>query len=251
MHTRFIRSLQHPIVKHLTKLNKLKPYRIESNSLILQGDQVIKELSNTLKFKCLLHEQGSKISFKIDDSCEVYEVSKEILKKISNLSTPQSLLAEVAMPSFADKLTLSPLLILDQVSDPGNLGTLIRSALAFNFTQIVLLEGCCDPFNDKALRSARGATFFVSLFSKSLNELKLDPMYSGFTLYSADMKGENIKAVKPQMPYGLVMGHESKGISDLIKNESELVSIKMDDRVESLNVGVAGSILMHEFMERI
>jgi len=251
MHTRFIKSLQHPIVKHLTKLNKLKHYRYESNSLIMLGDQVIKELANHLNFKCLLHEKGTKIPFKIPDSCEVYEVTKEILKKISNLSSPQSLLVELPIPTYFTKLNSDPLLILDKVSDPGNLGTLIRSALAFGFTQIVLLNGSCDPFNDKALRSARGATFFVNLFCMSLSELKLDPLYSGFTLYSADMKGQNIKDVKPEKPFGLVMGHESEGISDAIKKESELISIGMNEQVESLNVAVAGSILMHELLDRI
>ena len=251
MHTRFIRSLQHPIVKHLTKLNKLKNYRIDSNSLVMQGDQVIQELANQLNFKCLLYEKGTEIPFKISDACEIYEVTKEILKKITNLSSPQNLLVELPIPAYSTELNHDPLLILDKVSDPGNLGTLIRSALAFGFTQIVLLEGSCDPFNDKALRSARGATFFVRLFCKSLNELKLDPMYSSFTLYSADMKGENIRDVKLQKPYGLIMGHESEGISDAIKKESRLISIKMNTQVESLNVAVAGSILMHEFLERI
>ena len=166
-----------------------------------------------------------------------YLVDEAILKKISGLPQPEGAIATLALPKSTDLSSKKRLLILDHISDPGNLGTLIRSAYALQYDGVLFLGGV-DPFNDKALRAAKGATFHLP-FSTNFNDVK------NFTLFAGALDGKPIDECQPKEPYAIIVSHESHGLSaDLVKHAVR-VTIPINPDVDSLNVAIAGGILLY------
>jgi TrmH family RNA methyltransferase len=143
----------------------------------------------------------------------------------------------VQKPSFQQLNNKNKLIAFDGLQDPGNLGTLLRSALAFGFEGAILLNNCCDPFNDKALRAARGATFVLPLQKEGIEEM------SSYPLLIADLEGKEPRQLPPLQKFILVMGNEAHGPSKDLKGTK--ITLPMHNNVESLNVAIAGSILMY------
>ncbi|MBS0628210.1 MAG: RNA methyltransferase, partial [Verrucomicrobia bacterium] len=153
-----ITSLQHPLVKDLVRLRKDKSFRRKQGKVLITGCKQIKELlASGVLVETLILESD----FSFSSSIPIVRVTKEILKKISGLEEPEPMAAVVVLPSFCDLSKVSYLLVLDGIADPGNLGTLLRTAWALGWEGVYLTENSCDPFNEKALRAAKGATFFL------------------------------------------------------------------------------------------
>jgi len=225
-------SPQNPLVKHLSKLRNSKSYRKEKQSVIILGKKIILELSQFLSIKTLLLEQDIFIPAE-----KIFYTNREILKKIANIPNPEGAIAEVALPSFQNLSKMSSILILDRITDPGNLGTLIRTAKALNFNGAHLLPGCVDPFNDKAIRAGKGATFTLPLGYGSLD-------FQG-DLFAADMSGTPIDRVEFKKPLALILGSESHGVDPFWLEKAKKISIPMNGQTESLNVATAGAICMY------
>lgn len=242
---RKIVSLQNSLVKHLVHLRGEKTYRHRSGRVIVSGVKLISELAAHYSFRTLLIEEGllPPPSYKAD---EVFEVSKSILKKITGLKNPEPIAAEIDMPKSADLSSARFLLILDGISDPGNLGTLLRTALALGWDGVFLTEGSADPFNEKALRAAKGATFKLPLKSGSRQELNTLLHTKPFTLLAAHAQGKDLKKWQPSScALALILGNESHGVHPELKERSEMIAIPMSSLMESLNVATAGAILMY------
>ena len=237
MHTRKISSLQHPLIKHLVKVRENSRYRKEQKSAFVLGTRMLKTITPKAQLKRIvaLSEQNE---YSAD---EQLIVTKEILKKISGTPSPEPIAAEVALPEN-QKISGSLLLALDQISDPGNLGTLLRTAFAFGVAGVFLTSGCADPFNDKALRAAKGVTFLLPLQHGDLNDLIT--IAKNRTVYIADLGGKELS--KPQTPALLILGNESHGPSPQLLELGEKVTIPMRPEIDSLNVAIAGSILLHQ-----
>ncbi|XP_070031269.1 uncharacterized protein [Nicotiana tomentosiformis] len=148
------------------------------------------------------------------------------------------------------------ILVLDGIQDPGNLGTLLGSAMAFGWGGAFLLHGCCDPFNEKALRASRGASFQLPLVSGGW--LHLDALRNHYNMKmlaghpANDQRPRRISTLSrdfadslAEEPLCLVLGSEGGGLSEKAKDASELVSIPMAGKFESLNVSVAGGIFLY------
>ncbi len=166
--TKKIQSLQNPLIKHLVKLRKSSKYRKEQQSLLIPDATVIKEIGKTHAPHIILLKEGQNpLPTKTS-----YYVTEEILKKITALSTPDPMVAQFPLPPPSSLRRAKSLLALDAISDPGNLGTLIRTALALGWKGVFFLPGCADPFNDKALRASRGALFRLPYRHGSWAELK-------------------------------------------------------------------------------
>ncbi len=220
-----ISSLHHPLVKHFVKLREKASYRKEQDSVLVMGDTLINELP--VKPKNVLTIENSSI---------------EILKKISGLTSFSESIAEVGLPKPTSVGTVSSLLVIDQISDPGNLGTLLRTALALNWGGVFLLPNSVDPFNDKVMRASRAALFKLPWQQGSFEELQ--ELVKRFTPLIADIKGTNLKEIgQPKHPL-LVLSHEAHGVSDQMAQLGQKVTVPMAN-MESLNVAVAGSILMY------
>ena len=266
-----ITSLQHPIVKHLVKLRTSSAYRKEQRSVLVAGNNGVRELAEMGLVKTLfssdsvdalpiapaLREPFDPAQDKPQDGAQGrhYKVTPEIMKKISGVVSPGSLAAECILPDSVDLSQKQLVLVLDGVSDPGNLGTLLRTALSFGWDGAFILPSSCDPYNEKALRAAKGATFRLPLQFGTVDDLKKMRSYH---VYVADPKGEATSSFESpstrlrtslrtafQKPMLLVLGNEAHGVSIEVRALGEPVAIPMKGDMESLNVAVAGGVLLY------
>ncbi|MBC8344754.1 MAG: RNA methyltransferase [Candidatus Marinimicrobia bacterium] len=169
-------------------------------------------------------------------------ISTTEMKHISPASTPPGLLAVCKIPTFKTPKMNRNFIFLDHVSDPGNMGTILRTALWFGIQNIALSEGCIDPFNPKVVRGAMGAHFHLSwIGTMHINDFK------DYTILGADHQGDSIQSVKIiSNKWVLVMGSEAHGINENLKpSMNQLVAIPKIGSGDSLNVGVAMGILLH------
>lgn len=239
-----IQSLQHPLVKHLVKVRQNSDYRLDHQSVLIEGAKIIKELGKKAHFKVLMVTDETWIPKGIK-AAEIVVVPETILEKVSGVKSPEGIIAEIAMPEPSNLKGLKKILALDGVNDPGNLGTLLRTALALGWEGVFILEESCDPFNEKALRAARGATFHLPLARGSWHDLKKIVSANKLQPYVADIGGENCQKMDVPVAPLLVLGNEARGTSEAAAQFCKKVSIPMAGKMESLNVAIAGSILMY------
>lgn len=245
MDTQHISSLQHPLVKRCVKLREDRAYRNEHGALIVSGAKLLFELARTTPLKTLFVQQDAQIVDTPAAHKQVF-VTAEILKKITGLQNPEPFAAEVAIPPPSDLSSAPSLLILDGLSDPGNLGTLLRSAWALGWGGAFITSESVDPWNEKALRAAKGATFFMPWQRGSHQELFHLLAKTQRTLYIADAKGEDFQSVHFCPPLALVLGNEAHGVSSELKAQGQWIGIPMKIGAESLNVASAGAILLQQ-----
>lgn len=244
-----ISSLQHPIVKHLVKLRDKKEYRSHCQTVLISGVKLIHELSLTHRFKTVLIEKNYKPLFRIESE-DKRIVTAAILKKVTGLAQPEPIAAEIALPEEKDLSHKRYLLILDGISDPGNMGTLLRTALALGWEGVWITPGSTDPFNEKALRAAKGATFKIPLSMGSWEKLEQLFHNEKWTILAADVDGKTMSGVTAKPPLALALGNEASGLSAYIKSHAHQIAIPMENDTESLNVACAGAILMHYLRTR-
>ena len=182
------------------------------------------------------------------DEIEEYLVTEEIIDKLSSSRNPEGIVA-LCKKKMASPIKGSRVLLLDRVQDPGNVGTLFRTALAFGFKDIILTPGCASIYNQKTLSSSQGAIFHINVIEKealkAIEELKKD----GYEIY-----GTSLRNAKSSDSFAndidklcLILGNEGSGLKeDILKATDANIFVDIKD-IESLNVGIAGGILMHQF----
>ncbi len=141
------------------------------------------------------------------------------------------------------------LLACDRVQESGNIGTLMRTALALGWEGIFLTQGCADPFNDKALRASKGAPWSLPFRQGSCEELLALIGTLGAQPLVADLHGAPLSACKAKPPLALILGSEGQGVDPKLKRGAASIAIPMRGRMESLNVAAAGAILMYSLYE--
>lgn len=240
-----ITSLQNPLIKHIVKLRQNRDYRLEHQTLVVSGIKQIREIATHVTFKTLFVTDEALIPKELKQG-SIYIVSEEVLQKTSGLKDPEGILAEVQMPKITNLNGLNKIIALDRVSDPGNLGTILRTALALNWDGAFILEGSCDPFNDKALSAARGAIFNLPIGHGSWDELEDIIHANGLEPIVADLKGTPLNQMEKPEKLLLVLSHESQGVSKRAEDVCQKVTIPISHKMESLNVSVAAGILMYE-----
>lgn len=239
---RSISSLQHPLVKHLVKLRADSTYRYEHQSLVLEGLKPIQEMSSSL---IKLFYTADYASQAFNFSGEKWQITESILRKISGMTAPEGIIAVIRMPSFVELGKAKHVLALDGINDPGNMGTLLRTALALGWESVYFLPGCCDPFNEKVMRAARGAHFKLLLAKGSVDELKKWVRTENVQPLVADLEGKEPEHFSAAPKRLLVLGNEAHGASPAISKFCQPVTIPMSGKMESLNVAVAGGILLY------
>lgn len=241
-----IESPNNALVKHFVKLREERRYRSQQGTVLIIGEKTIREIcSNIEAVRLMLPHSGCDLE-KLHPPKEILLGSESVLKKATGQQSPDGWLAEVPIPPSNQELG-SRILILDKVQDPGNLGTLLRTALALNWTGVWVLDGTVDPFNDKALRASKGAPFRLPIRCGPEENLFHYLAKRDFSLFVADMDGKEVSALKIRQPFALMLGNEGAGVSDRFKSEGTAVAIPMPGEMESLNVAVAGGILMYLF----
>lgn len=225
-------------------IKQLKKEAKSSFLLFLDTPVLIKEaLANGLKIKYLLHNP-QKINFARPNAGEVIFVSDEVLNYLSDVQTNAGVLGVFEWPKKPYKAPQGNYLVLDHVQDPGNVGTLIRSALGANFKTVFLLD-CASATNQKVIRSSAGAIFAVDVIEMS--KADFIEQFNLKNLFVASMNGQSIYQTPLPQPLGIALGNEGKGISAQIASVAVgTISVPMQNNLESLNVAVSGSIIMYQ-----
>ncbi len=236
-----LESLDNKKVKEWTKL-KDKKHRDESNTFIVEGLNLINEAYKNNNLVELIIEKGKVLPLDV----ETYYVTKEIIKKITSLDNPPTMLGVCTKKE--EKELGNKILVLDNIQDPGNLGTIIRSACAFDVDTIVLSENSVDLYNPKVVRATQGMIFNINIIEKDLSNFIPLLKANDYKIYGTDVNGGiNVKNLKEYGKCCIIMGNEGNGISDNIKKLCDkCIYISMNEKCESLNVGVATSIILYE-----
>lgn len=240
--TRLLTSLQNPVVKHLVRLRKESSYREEHDTLVMEGLKPIQEMSSHIVNLFYTDSYAHLIK---NLPGEHWEVTDPILQKISGMTQPEGVVAEVRRPSFLPLNNEHYVLALDGINDPGNLGTLLRTALALGWEAAFFLPGCCDPFNEKALRAARGAQFKLKMSVGTAEELSQWAKDHQVDAFAADISGQHFDKIPHRQKRLLILGNEAHGIDTEVKKFSSPITIPMAGNMESLNVAIAGGILLY------
>lgn len=230
-----ITSLKNEKVKYWYNLRN-KKFRDQERRFLIEGDHLI----NEARKQNLVIETISIVDKNAD-----YFVTKEIMEKISE---QKSISYNAAVVRFINEDSITGnVLILDGVQDPGNLGTIIRSCIAFGVSNIILSDNSVDLYNSKVVRATEGMIFNINVLRRNLIEFIPIVKNLGYKIVGTDVKnGINIKDINKEN-IAIVMGSEGQGLSNEVKNMCDnFVYIKMDNACESLNVGVATSILLYE-----
>lgn len=239
-----ITSLDNKKIKDLAKL-KQKRHRDLTNRFLVEGEHLIQEAakSNLLEEIILIEDYDTDISMN-----KTY-VSKEVMKKLTDLDTPCRMIG-VCKKNNNDKIIGNKILLLDDIQDPGNLGTIIRSSVAFNVETIVLSKNTVDLYNPKVIRSTQGMLFHINVITMDLIEAIEKIHNKNILVYATDVvDGTDVRTLTKEEKnrYALVMGNEGNGVSDKVKHLCDKnLYIKMNEKTESLNVGIATSILLYE-----
>lgn len=181
----------------------------------------------------------------LDPLIPQYIVDEEILEKISLLTSPQGVISLVKIKETKE-VTSNKVLYLDDISDPGNLGTILRSALAFGYTDVILSKNSCFAYNPKVVQASQGAIFKLNiLFEDNYFLPRLSNL--GYQVVATYLKDAiNIKETPKLDKFVLVLGNESRGVSDEVLSFADF-KVKIDIKdIESLNVAIAGAIAMYE-----
>lgn len=255
MNGEILTSLDNKVVKEARSLND-KKFRRFHGKFLVDGEKLVNEvvLGDFVVDKIFVDSTRLSdfgyILEKFDG--EVVPVSTKVLNSISENVTPQGIIAEVEMKptgEFAPDKN-EPILVLDRIQDPGNMGTIIRTAAATGFKTIVLID-CTDAYSPKVVRSSSGGVFYVDIFRMSEIEILNYAKKTGIELLVADMAGENIfNAENISTNFALVIGNEGQGVSQNFKNAGRLISLPMKSQMESLNAGVSASVLMYVLLGR-
>ncbi len=241
---RLISSLQHPVVKRLVKLRDNRAFRTQENCVLIVGVTLVSDVAARLPLKTLISVDP--LPFNAE---EAYLAPPNVLEKIINISSHDLVAAVVELPPPSSLKQAKTLIVLDALADPGNVGTILRTAVALGWDGAFLTPKTADPYNDKALRAARGASLFLPMRQGSYEELAELVRSNGLTVYIADVDGKKLTEASFKKPLALVLGHETQGPSQETKSLGESISIPMTNKMESLNVATAAAIIMYQIQE--
>ncbi|AUG57226.1 MAG TPA: 23S rRNA (guanosine(2251)-2'-O)-methyltransferase RlmB [Ruminiclostridium sp.] len=261
---KYISSNKNAFIKEVKSLKNRK-YREAKNMYFIEGIRFVQEAlkENIKPYKIFISEKlegvkgGKEILKTINEKkLDYFVLPHKLFKEISDTDNPQGILAQIEMKKYSLEEMVNEnnfLVVLDAIQDPGNMGTIIRTADAAGATGVVLSEGCVDVYNPKVLRSTMGSVFHVPIYNskdilkdlKYFKEKKIMICASHLEGETAYFNLENVDNV------AIVIGNEARGIRDDIKDISDvLVKIPMKGRAESLNASIAAGLLIFEIMRK-
>jgi TrmH family RNA methyltransferase len=238
----FITSSSNEKIKDLKKLESRK-YRDKEGLFLVEGEHLISEAYKSGNLIEILIEEGIDINVDIKKTI----VSSNVLRELSTLTTPPKVIG--LCKKIEPKTNLgNRILMLDNIQDPGNLGTIIRSAVAFNTDTIVLGNGSVDIYNPKVVRATQGLIFHINIIEEYLYSLITKLKQDNYTILGTKVDGgSDLKSFSKPSKYALIMGNEGHGMDiNLEPLCDKFVYINMNNACESLNVSVACSIILYQ-----
>lgn len=226
---------------------KNKKARKESGLYIVEGKKMLREAFIAgKKVKTVVLSESAQLDFPFGNA-EVLTVSDGVFSYLSDEVTPQGVLAVIARDEEFPFAAGSVSILLDGLQDPGNMGTIIRTAVAAGVKDIFAVN-CCDPYSPKAVRSSMSGIFYVNIRTCDFNTAK--DMLGDIPLIVADMCGESVFSFTPPPKYCLVVGNEGNGVSDEARESAKYtVKIPMSKNSESLNAAISLAVTLYELTE--
>ena len=234
-------SINNEKIKKIKKL-KEKKYRDEEDMFLVEGKHLTTEAYNNGYLLELLVPENS--DYKLD--VKTNEISENIIKYLSDLKTSTGIFGICKKKKM--KLKEGKILVLDSVQDPGNIGTIIRSSVAFNVDTIVINEKCADIYSDKVIRASQGMIFSSNIIKENLKEF-IKKVKKTHKIYVTKVDGgKPLKDIEKLKNFVIIMGSEGRRVSkELLNTADEYLYIPMNKKCESLNVAVATSIILYNF----
>ena len=251
-----ITSNQNSKIKLVRALLGRAKERREAGAFVAEGVRLVEEaVISNWRFRIALYDETLSERGRLQverlrsQGVDVEEVSASVMKSISETEAPQGILAVLEATQLPIPQSSNFILIPDQIRDPGNLGTLLRSAAASGVQAVLIPSETTDAFAPKVLRSGMGAHFRLPIHSMSWEEIR--KFIAGLQVFVADMDGQSCWDTDLSKPIVLIVGNEAEGASESARKLANgKISIPMSGETESLNAGVAGSVLMFEVMRQ-
>ena len=251
-----ITSSQNPKIKLARTLLGRAKERREAGAFVVEGVRLVEEAeARGWRFRFALYDDSlnargsSLVEHLLSREIEVEEVSEPLMKSLSDTETPQGILAVLELNQLPLPDSPNFILIPDQIRDPGNLGTLLRTAAAAGVQTVFLPPETTDAFAPKVVRSGMGAHFRLPIQSMRWEKIRRE--IEGLQVYLADMDGQSCWEMDLREPLVLIIGNEAEGASEPAREvATQKISIPMYGDIESLNAGVAGSVLMFEVVRQ-
>lgn len=246
-----ITSRQNPLMVRIKKLGHSRARRREEGAFVCEGPKLIEEaLKWGADVEAILAAEGHSLPQGLAGEIRQVEVPDSLLRAVSSVETPQGLLAVCRAPSLAppDKLTGGRYLVLDGVQDPGNLGTIWRTADAFGADGVLLVNGCADPWSPKTIRATMGACFRLPAWEAELENVRTLLDRADIPLYATALRADTVDLRDVDLKRAAVMiGSEGQGISEKAMTLCRrTIKIPMRARCESLNAAMAAGIVLWE-----
>ena len=246
-----VNTISNNKIKEIVKLHQ-KKYREETGLFIAEGNKILEELLNT---KAEIKEIYALKNLKLkNSSVPFYVVDETVMKKISTTDSPCEVLtvAKIKEHKASEFKKLNKIILLENISDPGNLGTIIRSSAAFGVEGIILYGNCVELYSPKVIRSAAGNFFKIPIINiKTADELNKN--FSSHIKIATSLSKTNnisIKEAAKLNKYIIMFGSEAKGLSkELTQITDKNIKLEMKNNVESLNLSVSASIILYELMQ--
>ena len=232
-----ITSKENKVVKHAYSLKNNK-YREQYNEFLAEGQKILKMAleTNLVKYVFL-----KKPDYTLPYDITQYIVNDDIIDKLTSYKNPEGVIFVSSYPSNYIK-KMDRVLYLDDINDPGNMGTIIRTALAFDYDAVIYSSSSCDPFNEKVIAASKGAIFKMPLICDDLYKIITNQKLVVSALTDNSI---NLNNLKVKEPFILVLGNEAHGVKDdIIKKADYVVKIPISN-IDSLNVSIAAGILMN------
>ena len=249
-----ITSRTNPLITHIRKLANDRKYRRSQGQMVCEGPKMLAEAMKWgADIQVLVCQEGYEPPAGLPKSVRLVQVPADLLKSVAPTETPQKVLFLCGLPgkSLPETLSGSRYLVLDGLQDPGNVGTIWRTADAFGADGLILLPGCADPWSPKTLRSTMGAAFRLPLWEGSLEDLTALLGKEGIPLYATALREDTADIRDMDLSRAaVVIGSEGKGVSEAVLDASaRTVKIPMTEKCESLNAASAGTVVLWQMSQ--
>ena len=244
-----ITSRKNPLLQQVRKLLSSRKARVEAGLFAADGTKLLEEAVKYYPgLDTVILSEG--VQVQIPAGVRVVRVPADVMQSISPMETPQGALFLCRLPEKREFIPKAGMLILDGIQDPGNLGTILRTADALQ-VPVVLLEGCADPYGHKVVRASMGAVFRTSVVSSTWEEVREKCLAAGIPVavtalneQSRDIRKANVASM------AVVIGSEGQGVRrEILEQAQDALIIPMDSRCESLNAAVAATIVMWQMKQ--
>lgn len=233
-----IDSKQNNKIKHASSLKESK-YRKEYREFLSEG---FKNLEMAAKSGCIKEIFTLKEIEWLSKDITQYLVNKDLLDKIASSKNPEGVVFVCSVVERKPK-RMRKVVYLDHVSDPGNVGTILRTALAFDYDAVIFSDGCCNPYNEKVVSASKGAIFFMPILHGSLDDFRKDKVV---IVSALDERAVALEKLECPNEFILVLGNEANGVDKDILKKADVITMIPIKNIDSLNVSVAAGILMNK-----